>query len=104
MSEEAKCAVGDQLAFWVQNRWVVARVTKITTTGRIYCGQWVLNPDLTVRGGNVYAPIQACRVTPEIKQEVQRYRWVRRLRAVDWEKCSNELLSKLVQLLAGEVL
>jgi hypothetical protein len=44
--------VGDKLAFLsggFSSYWAIHQITKITNSGRITCGPYQLNPDLTVR-------------------------------------------------------
>ena len=45
--------VGDKLAFRhhsASSFWVTYTITKVTKGGRITCGPYQLNPDLTIRG------------------------------------------------------
>ncbi len=59
--------VGDELA--VPRRfggWDFHTVEAITPSGRIKCGRFVLNPDLSIRGASPYGPYSACLATDEI--------------------------------------
>ena len=45
--------VGDKLAFRyhsLSSYWAIHTITKVTKGGRITCGPYQLNPDLTIRG------------------------------------------------------
>jgi len=65
---ESKVQVGDELAFQGGfGRWYVYKVSKITPTGRVLCGPYMLNADLSVRG----QPSRSCpRYGQKINKEV----------------------------------
>lgn len=74
-----KIKVGDFLAF---NRgsddlpsYKVREVTKITPSGRIQCGEYILNPDLTIRGRSSWStgPDRAEVITPVIADWIHRH-------------------------------
>lgn len=65
--------VGDELAFqtgnW-QGGWEIHKITKITPSGRLECGRWTLNPDLSIRGSKgYYGPYKAYVVTDLIREK-----------------------------------
>lgn len=67
--------VGDELAFrgTYGRTWSIHKVTEITPTGRIKCGNvYTLNPNLTIRGANKWGPHEGQIVTPEIRERVVR--------------------------------
>lgn len=73
MSEQIK--VGDELAFrgGYGREWAIYKVTAITPTGRIKCGDaYTLDPNLRIRGPNKWGSYEANRVTPEIREKVDR--------------------------------
>lgn len=66
--------VGDSLAFCCGfgGRYEIHTVTRITPSGRIVCGRYTLNPDLSIRGrrsGGIgsWGPRRGEVVTPEIR-------------------------------------
>ena len=67
--------IGDKLAFQVgygTKTWSIQEVTKISPTGRITCGQYVLDPDLRVRGSDRYSgPFRGEILTSEIVYRVK---------------------------------
>jgi hypothetical protein len=90
-------SVGDKLAF--QNRygsgWTIYKVTKITPTGRIKCGPYTLNPDLTIRGPGKWGPYRAYEVTPAIQEEVRRAKLIQELQSVKFEKLTTDQLEEI---------
>lgn len=94
--------VGDELACNIGNpgRWVICRIEKITPSGRIHCGQYVLNPDLTVRGSHGWsAPHAAQPVTPEIRAEVLRRKRISFLNDQHWAEMSDDVLESVIGLI-----
>jgi hypothetical protein len=94
-------AVGDCLAFYcglgLSNRWEIHKVTKITQSGRLTCGPYTLNPDLSVRGSSGYSgPHRAEPVTKEIVLEVRRRRALEYLKGFDWSKLDADRLEAVV--------
>ena len=95
-------AVGDALAFRNYSRvgccqWSVHRITKITKSGRMVCGPYTLNQDLTIRGDTGYSgPIKAQAVTPEIIEEVRRYKAISFLKGFDWKSLPTDSLEAAV--------
>ena len=63
--------VGDEIGFRRGRRWNVFKVEKITDSGRINVGHYVLNPDLSVRGVNGWSgPYQGVLLTDELRKEI----------------------------------
>jgi len=95
--------VGDKLAFREGFAGMVRlyKVTKITPSGRIVCGRYTLNPNLTIRG------IQSRHtytwkgeiVTDKILAEVRRQDNLRYLEDVKWKALTDEQLEKVVAVL-----
>jgi hypothetical protein len=63
--------VGDELA--VQGRYAgvfVYRIERFTKSGRIICGPYELNPNLSIRGADTWGPFRMEVVTDEIREKV----------------------------------
>ena len=89
--------VGDELAFYsLSHGLTFETVTSITSTGRIRCGRYRLNADLTIRGDCMGPPHRGERITPEIREEHNRQRFLRHLQNFDYTKLSTDQLRKLV--------
>jgi len=86
--------VGDKLAFrtgYGTGVWSIQEVTKISPTGRIACGHYVLDPDLRVRGRNRYSgPFRGEIVTPEILREVKVNEAIRLLTSFKYSDLSDD--------------
>lgn len=69
-------SIGEELAFqsgYSRGSWRIHTITRITPSGRIECGPYTLNPDLTVRGRSGYGtPFRGEPVTAAIRASVQR--------------------------------
>lgn len=99
--------VGDELAFYHyagSGRWDIHAITKITPSGRIRCGYYELNPDLTVRGIGPWSngPIRGEPVTDEIRAEIKRRELItmaKNLARFDWEKLTNEQLKAIFAII-----
>lgn len=101
MSEPIK--VGDELAWRAgSGRWVIRPVKKITRTGRIRCGPWECNADLSVRGREMGDPTHLERVTPEIRAAVERQRLCVRLWETDWTRLPDDVLRAVAELVEGQ--
>ncbi len=96
--------VGDELAFLCGHGvWKIQRIISISPSGRITCGNYILNPDLTVRGHSGYSsPHQACKVTPEIRQIVMRSRCIEFLKRYDYDKLTDEQLGKVMKAIKSD--
>lgn len=67
--------VGDELAFrgGYRSDWHICKVTAITPSGRIKCGDaYTLDPDLRIRGPQKWGPYEAKLVTEEIREASDR--------------------------------
>ena len=93
-------AVGDCLAFNCGlgiGRWEVHKITKITPSGRLTCGPYTLNADLSVRGNSGYSgPHRAEPVTKEIVLDVRRRRALEYVKGLDWSKLDVDRLEAVV--------
>jgi hypothetical protein len=94
-------AVGDALAFrfYAPTRcsWELHKITKIMPSGRMVCGPFTLNPDLSVRGKSGYGgPYKAEPVTDEIVAEVRRFKALEYVRGFDWKKLSLDSLEAVI--------
>jgi hypothetical protein len=96
--------VGDELAIrcgTMMRSLFIYKISKITASGRIVCGPYTLNPDLTVRG-HQHTSISAEPVTDEIRDEIQhKILWgqVLSIRREDWQRFSLEQLQTVLNIL-----
>ena len=91
--------VGDKLAFdcggW-GSRWTVHEVTKITPSGRIVCGPYTLDPNLSIRGRKGYGgPYRGKVVTQEILDSVKASKLIGLIDRVKFRELSLETLRKV---------
>jgi hypothetical protein len=106
MSEQQH-KVGDELAFYHfggSGRWSIHRITKITPSGRIRCGYYELNPDLTIRGRDPWSnePDHGEPVTDEIRGMVKRQELIVRakyLARFDWERLTDGQLEAILAII-----
>lgn len=90
--------VGDELAFkHYDSRYSIHTITKILPSGRIRCGNYELEPDLSIRGRGKYSlgPVIAEPVTQEIRDIVAKQRYCVLLAKVNWQEMPLELLSSI---------
>ena len=104
MSQEKKnWRVGDRLAFYVDGineYWEICKISRISPSGRITCGHFVLNPDLTVRGRSDFGtPFRAQPVTDDIRVAYARQRNLLIIRSKDFSELTNEVLVQIVRLI-----
>ena len=97
---EHKLKVGDELAFrfTYADTFGIYRISSITPTGRINCGPYQLNPDLTVRGWFNGCPTNAEAVTDAIREAVFRYNATGELRNFNWSKLTTDQLRKAIAI------
>ena len=102
--------VGDLLALDYgirERRYKLIQVGRITPSGRIICGTYELNPDLTIRGRPKWStgPVRAEIVTDEIKELVRRDKLVSLIASQTSEaslrKLSTVTLEKISQILTA---
>lgn len=109
MSDEP-IKVGDELAFdygYGKGRWMICKVDKVTPSGRIKCGYYTLNPDMTVTGraDSWSFPYRAQRVTDDIRLAVRRQELLARIEGVrDWSKYDVGTLQAVADVLAKATL
>ena len=100
---EAVHAVGDELAFRRTgiglSPWTIHTVTHITKSGRISCGPYTLNPDLSVRKPVFIGPYQAENPTDEIRQLIERGKLLRKIRNCHFTCFTLEQLRDLCDLI-----
>lgn len=95
-------SVGDELAFMVGfgKSYEIHKVDRITPSGRIKCGRWDLNPDLTIRNRtSYYGPSVGVPVTDEIRHRVRREFLIIKLSRAQWGELSNEELEVAYKVL-----
>lgn len=93
--------VGDELAFcggYGRGHWSIHTVSRITPSGRVVCGPYTLNPDLTVRGRSYGSPYKAVEVTDRIREKVARQEALSILAHFSMDKLSTEALLKIVEI------
>lgn len=99
-------AVGDQLAFkcgYGRGHWEIAKIEKITPSGRIKCGRFTLNPDLSIRGDRGYSgPYRGEPVTDKIKGEYKRQRHLAFIARTSFEDLGDEVLDAVVAAIQSE--
>ena len=94
-------AVGDALAFRcyspMRAGWDIHKITKIMPSGRIVCGPFSLNPDLSIRGKSGYGgPYRAEPVTDTIVAEVRRFKALEYVKGFDWNKLETDSLEAVI--------
>jgi len=96
--------VGDQLAFRRTHGsgWTIHKITRITPSGRIVCGPYTLNPDLSVRAAAYYGPYTGHLVTDAIRSEVTRDRRLKRLQSIVFDGLTDEQLTGILRIVGGE--
>ena len=97
----SKYKVGDRLAFSHQGKWSVYPIDKITPSGRMVCGRYTLNPDLSIRGREKWGPYRAYEVTEEIEKASRRREYLDILSRVRFEELTDDVLDALVEILEG---
>ena len=98
--------VGDKLAFrGFANHYSICTVERITASGRIICGKYTLNPDLTVRGRNdsFHTPYEAEPVTPEIIASVIRRKTLEQIVHTDWPSLTFDALKRIETIIKGDL-
>jgi len=96
---------GEVLAFrlggYGQPPYSLHKIDRITPSGRIICGHYELNPDLSIRGalGQGWSRIVCVgRVTAQITEEVTRYKLVTRLKRFEWNALSTDTLKAVEEM------
>jgi hypothetical protein len=95
--------VGDELAFqtgnW-QGGWEIHKITKITPSGRLDCGRWTLNPDLSIRGSRShYGPYKAYAVTDSIREKHLHGICISKIQhQIKWKSLPASVLSQVVNI------
>lgn len=92
--------VGDRLAFHTNNsmtghHWQIYPITKITPSGRIKCGSYELNPDLTIRTQDIWLRTTCHLLTDNIRREWRRERLVSRMRTTKWAELTDDQLFRV---------
>lgn len=103
----ASYKVGDKLAFRIgfYQKWHVEEITHITPTGRMQCGHYTVNPDLTIRGKRdrgYYGPYRAEKVTQEILDSVRVEYLSHKLSDLKFNNFSVDVLEKAAKLFGVE--
>ena len=99
-SRSSRCyAVGDQLAFQraYASGWEIETIERIMPSGRIKCGRFTLNPDLSIRGDRGYSgPYRGQPVTDKIKKEYARQGHLYFISRTKFEDLSDSVLDAVV--------
>lgn len=101
---ENKYKVGDELAFRCgsnsSRRWEIHKIEKITPSGRMRCGRWELNPDLTLRSRYDYScPHKAEPVTSAIRKGIQREKSIQTIKDTTWSKLTDDQLFDVMKII-----
>ena len=95
--------VGDELAFKVGYgvwSWMIHKVTKITPTGRVKCGPYTLNPDLSRRGDTGHTgPYKGEPVTDTIRQSIERQKLLMQLQRMVWRDFPTDVLQGVIKVI-----
>jgi len=92
--------VGDELAFsvgWGRGHWEIIPIERVTPSGRMICGRFTVNPNLTIRGRRSGAggPWRAEPVTPEIREQCRRYGLLTFLASFNFSELSTDHLDRI---------
>jgi len=101
MAETINLKVGDELAFYCNygTRWRIVPIEKITPSGRIHCGGYVLNPDLRVRGASGHSgPHYGQIPDDQIRDKAARQDALEIIRGVQWQKLSAVTLATILKV------
>jgi hypothetical protein len=94
-----KYKVGDRLAFSHSGKWYVYPIDEITPSGRIVCGPYTLDPDLSISGSDKWG--RAYEVTGKIEEARRRREYLEILSRVRFDELTNDVLGDLVEVLEG---
>ena len=104
--QENKYAVGDKLAFrggYGNGSWEIHEIERITPSGRIVCGRFTLNPDLSIRGRSGYSgPFKGEPVTEEIENEYRRQKNLQKIDDTKFHLLSDSALAAIVDVIKSE--
>ena len=91
--------VGTKLAFHMGERYAIYIVTKLTPSGRIHVGPYILDPDLFIRGAKShFGPHRGEHVTSAIEQRMHRSACLRRLNNLYFNEFPTTLLDEFLQV------
>ena len=100
-------AVGDELAFRHYRNFggvppcSLHKIERITPTGLMVCGCYKVTPDLRIRGE--YSSTDCVgRPTPEIIEELTRWRIVDRLSRLKWNTLTTDALKAVADIIGKE--
>jgi len=110
MSNDTKTyAVGDELAFRHCRDfggvppYSLHKIERITPTGLMVCGGYKVTPDLRIRGEGEYSSTDCVgRPTPEIIEELTRWRIVDRLSRLKWNTLTTDALKAVADIIGKE--
>ena len=94
--------VGDELAFrgGYRSDWHICKVTAITPSGRIKCGDaYTLDPNLRIRGPQKWGPYEAKLVTPEIRELSERADMLEAIQRRSKPSLTTDQLRRIVAIL-----
>ncbi len=102
MTKTKQWKVGDQLAFSYSRgeEYFIETIHEITPSGRIRCGNFELNPDLTVRGKRGWNSYRRAEpVTPHILACIDRSNNLTTIGSCRFNRLDNDTLAKVAQLI-----
>ena len=95
--------VGDELAFvWRAGRIEIHAVEKVSKTGRITVNQFVLNPDLSIRGPFSWGRPIIDVATDEHREQAAHQLAIRKVQAVKWGEKPLAVLNAVLFILSDE--
>lgn len=94
--------VGDDIAFSGRRdgSWRIHKITKITPSGRMVCGPYTLNPNLTIRGRNLYGPVCGHIVTSEIRKQCRRQYLLGKIEQCKWNEIPDDQLLAVFNIIS----
>lgn len=100
-------SIGEELAFrsgYSIGSWRIHTITRITPSGRIECGPYTLNPDLTVRGRSGYGtPCRGEPVTDAIRESIQHAEDLSYVRTVNFHEMPALVLHRVACFIRDEL-
>lgn len=102
---ENKISIGDELAFkgGSSGNWQIIKVDRITPSGRIVCGRFTLNPDLSIRGEKGWGgPYRGQPVTEAIREVVQRRDFIERINRAKLADMPTSQLIRIKEAVEGK--
>lgn len=102
MSEHEKIQVGAFLASHNKlTGWKTHKVEKITPSGRIHCGNFILNADLSIRGSGGYTSTSFHRITAGVRAKLKRQKNLMIIDKTVFHNLPSPILAAIAELIEG---